>query len=427
MKYAHPLWRTLRSLKGNQRALVVVEPLWSVPNNLFMPFVSVYMVAIGLHGEQIGTTVSVGLAMQLVWALLSGAITDKYGRRKMMLVFGLLSWTIPCMLWAIANGYLYFMLAVVFNSMWQVTGNCFGCIIVEDGDTDNLVNIWTLINLTGLIAGFISPITGIFIDRFTLVPTMRAIYIFSMVMMTIRFVLQYYMSFESSTGKRRIKECAGQTVLALTFSGWSVFVSEIRKPRLFLCVILMALLSSFSTVQTTFWPLFVTKTYDVSNSMLSVFPLVSALTSLVVYMLVIPRINIRSVRYPLFVGLGLHSIGIVVLLVGEALRTDLLWIVFLSAISEALSLAILGPLTESIMSVVIPGEERARISSFIVAFILLLSTPVGWIAGSLFQANHDFPMIFNLCLIAISAILSLFVVRETQPKVINHAQQVENS
>lgn len=91
MKYSHPLWRTLRSLKGNQRALVVVEPLWSVPNNLFMPFVSVYMVAIGLHGEQIGTMVSVGLAMQLVWALLSGAITDKYGRRKMMLVFGLLS------------------------------------------------------------------------------------------------------------------------------------------------------------------------------------------------------------------------------------------------------------------------------------------------------------------------------------------------
>jgi MFS family permease len=421
MKYTHPLWRTLRSLKGNQRAAVVVEPLWSVPNNLLMPFVSVYMVSIGLHGEQIGTTVSVGLAMQLVWALLSGAITDKYGRRKTMLAFGLLSWTIPCMLWAIAHGYLYFMLAVVFNSMWQVTGNCFACIIVEDGDTDSLVNIWTLINLTGLVAGFVSPVTGILIDKFTLVPTMRAIYIFAMVMMTMRFVLQYYLSDESSTGKRRIKECAGQSVLTLTFRGWSVFVSELRKPRLFLCVMLMAMLTSFSTVQITFWSLFVTKVYDVSNAMLSVFPLVSSLTTLAVFLFVVPRINIRSVRYPLFVGLGLHSIGIVALLVGEPFGGNLLWIVFLSAVCEAFALAVMGPLTESIMSVVIPSEERARVNSFVTALILLLSTPVGWIAGSLFQTNYTFPMVLNLSLIAISTILSLFVIRAINPQGVGRA------
>ncbi|MFD1673232.1 MFS transporter [Alicyclobacillus fodiniaquatilis] len=422
MEYSHPLWRTLRSLKGNQRALVVTEPLWSVPNNLFTPFISVYMAAIGLNGEQIGKTVSVGLAMQLVWGLLSGAITDKYGRQKMMFVFGLLSWTIPCMLWAIAQGYLYFMVAVVFNSMWQVTGNCFSCIIVEDGDTDSLVNIWTLINLTGLVAGFISPIVGLFIDRFTLVPTMRAIYIFSMVMMTIKFVLQYYMSYESSTGKRRIKECERTPILTLTFSGWSVFISEIRKPSLLLCLVLMALLNIFSTVQTTFWPLYVTKTYAVSNAMLSLFPLAASLTTLAVYMFVTPRIHIRSVRYPLFVGIGLHSAGIIVLLVGEPLRTNLLWIVFLSAICEAFAIAILGPLTESMMSIVVPGEERARINSFIFAFILLLSTPVGWIAGALFQVNRVLPMILNLCLIVISAILSLFVARVVHPKVVNHAQ-----
>ena len=62
-------------------------------------------------------------------------------------------------LYALGNrGWLpYFMLAVVLDGSVQVTGNCLGCIIVEDGDTDNLVNIWTLINLTGLVAGFISP------------------------------------------------------------------------------------------------------------------------------------------------------------------------------------------------------------------------------------------------------------------------------
>lgn len=200
MNYSHPLWRTLKSLKGNQKACVTTEPLWSIPNNLYLPFVSMYMVAIGLQDKQIGLVISFGLAMQLVWGLLSGAITDKYGRRKMMLVFGLISWTIPCILWSTAQNYPYFMLAVFFNSMWQVTGNCFSCMIIEDSDSEELVNIYTILNLMGLLSGFISPIAGLCIDRFTLVPTMRVIYMLSMVMMAIKFILQYHMAYESDTG-----------------------------------------------------------------------------------------------------------------------------------------------------------------------------------------------------------------------------------
>ena len=94
------------------------------------------------------------------------------------------------------------MLAVFFNSMWQVTGNCFSCIIVEDGDTEKLVNIYTILNLMGLLSGFISPIAGLFaLIDLHLVPTMRVIYILSMVMMTIKFILQYCMARESDTGK----------------------------------------------------------------------------------------------------------------------------------------------------------------------------------------------------------------------------------
>lgn len=411
MKYAYPLWMTLRSLQGNQRALVVTEPLWSVPYNLFTPFSSVYMAAIGLTGSQIGTVVSVGFAMQLLWGLLSGAMTDKYGRRTTMLVFGLLSWTVPCILWAFARGYSFFLLAIVFNSMWQITGNCFNCILVEDGDSKHLVNIWTLINLTGLIAGFMSPIAGIFIDTFTFVPTMRVIYVVAMAMMTVKFVLQYVISYESSTGVQRMRECEGQSVTALTFSGWRPIVNELCRPRLLLCVLLMALLNSFAAVQTTFWPLFVTGTYGVSKSMLSMFPLVSSLTTLFVYLFVAPRLSVRSLKYPLFTGIGLHLFATCMLLVLEPIAINSLWAVVFSAIFEAIAIAILGPLTESMMSTVVPAKERARINSFVFALILLISTPVGWMAGSLAEVDRALPMVLNACVMAVSLALSPFVVR----------------
>jgi MFS family permease len=416
MKYSHPLWVTLCSLKGNQKACVFTEPLWAIPNNLFLPLVSIYMAAVGLQDKQIGMVTSFGLAIQLIWGLFSGAIADKYGRRRMMLVFGLLSWTIPCMLWAAAQGYPYFMLAVFFNSMWQVTGNCFSCMIVEDGDSKKLVNIYTILSLTGLIAGFISPVAGFFIDRFTLVPTMRVIYMLSMVMMTIKFILQYRMASESDTGKRRIKECKGQSVLALTFGGWGVIVSSLQQPRLFLCVIFMALLTCFNTIQITFWPLFITTAYGVSDSMLSVFPLVTSITSILVYMLVTPHINILSIQHPLLAGLGLHMLGLLVLLACLPIAANMLWVAFLSAICEALALALLGPLCEAIMSIVIPAKARARTNSLIFAVILLISTPVGWIAGYLSQNNRALPMIMNLCLIFVEIIVSLCILHVFQPE-----------
>ena len=77
----HPLFQTLRELRGNARAAVWTEVMFGIPYNLFSPFFSVYMLALGVTDQQIGTIASLGLVLQIFSALLSGAIVDKYGRR----------------------------------------------------------------------------------------------------------------------------------------------------------------------------------------------------------------------------------------------------------------------------------------------------------------------------------------------------------
>lgn len=42
----HPLFQTLRELKGNPRVTVLTEPVFGIPYNLFAPFLSVYMLAL---------------------------------------------------------------------------------------------------------------------------------------------------------------------------------------------------------------------------------------------------------------------------------------------------------------------------------------------------------------------------------------------
>jgi MFS family permease len=426
MKTSHPLWQTLRSLKGNQRACVVTEPLWAIPNNLFLPFVSVYMAAVGLQDAQIGMVASFGLAMQFLWGLFSGAIVDKYGRRQMMLVFGLLSWTIPCMLWASAQGYWYFMLAVFLNSMWRVTGNSFSCMIVEDGDSNQLINIYAILNLFGLLAGFISPVIGLCIDRFTLVPTMRIIYLLAMILMTIKFLLQYRMAKESNIGKRRMEESKDSSLFSLTFGGWSVFVSALHQTQLWLYVVLMVLMTCFNIVQATFWPLFITTAYGVSASMLSIFPLVKAIITILVYLLVTSHINLHSIRRPLLVGMGSQLLGLTIIIVCLPFGATAIWAVFFSAVCEAFALAVLGPLCESLMSVSIPAKERARTNSLITAMILLISIPAGWIAGQLSQHSRVLPLVFNLCLLITEILVALYITRgSAKERKQNNLQQVQ--
>lgn len=407
MKHSHPLWQTLGSLKGNQKACVYTEPLWAVPNNLILPFASIYMSALGLRDGQIGMAASFGLVLQLIWGLFSGAITDKYGRRKMMLVFGLISWTLPCLFWASAQNYSSFLLAVFFNSMWRVTGNCFSCMINEEGDIKQLVNIYTILNFIGITAGFLSPLAGLFMGRYTLVPVMRGIYLLAMIMMTIKFILQYRLAYESDVGKQRKEECRGRSLFSITFSGWRAFLAALKQPRLLSCILFVALLACFNTVQDTFWSLFISNKYQVSNSLLSIFPMVKSIVMLLAYLLIIPRIDIKRIKNPLLAGILLHMAGLAVLLVFSVSASDMIWAVFFSAICQALALAILGPLCESIMSVSIPSRNRAGINSFIYAVILLISTPAGAVAGFLSQRDRALPLVMNLCLITAAAVISV--------------------
>jgi MFS family permease len=406
-----PLLHTLRSIKGNQRACVVTEPLWAIPNNLIIPFASVYMAMVGLKDAQIGMVASFGLAMQFFWALFSGAIVDKYGRRKTMLVFGLLGWSIPCVLWAASQGYWYFMIAVFFNSMWRITGNSFSCMIVEDGDTNQLINIYTILNLVGLFAGFISPIIGLLVDRFTLIPTMRILYLTAMIMMTVKFLLQYHWAQESEIGIRRREECSQSSILSMTFGGWDRFIGSLRQAKLIMYVLLMILMTCFNIVQSTFWPLFITTAYRVNTSLLSVFPLVKSITAILVYLMVTSRLHLHSIRRPLLVGLGSHLFGLTLLMVCLPLGSFAIWAVFLSAVCEAFAAAVLGPLSESLMSVSIPEKVRARANSLITAMILLISIPVGWFAGLLSQHNRIFPLILNIGLLSVEILVALIITR----------------
>ncbi|HSB02437.1 MAG TPA: MFS transporter, partial [Anaerolineales bacterium] len=181
----HTLITTLKNLRGNPRGCVYTEPLWGIPFNLYSPYVSVYMLALGLSDKQIGLIVSVSWGFQVALASLSGVITDKLGRRLTTLIFDIISWSVPALISALAQNFWYFLIAGIINSVWQITRNSWSCLLVEDADPDQLADIFTWIYIANLIVGFAAPLAGVLIGAFSLIPTVRGLYIFAAVMFTI--------------------------------------------------------------------------------------------------------------------------------------------------------------------------------------------------------------------------------------------------
>mgnify|MGYP003754075763 FL=1 len=91
----HPLIRTLTELRGNTLACVWTEPLWGLSMNLCLPYASVYMLALGLSDAQVGLVASIYMFSQTIFAFLSGAITDRYGRRLSTALFDFIAYSIP--------------------------------------------------------------------------------------------------------------------------------------------------------------------------------------------------------------------------------------------------------------------------------------------------------------------------------------------
>ena len=271
---SHSLITTLKSLHGNPRGCVYTEPLWGIPFNLYIPYASIYMVALGLSDKQIGLIVSVSWGFQVLLALMSGIITDKLGRRRTTLIFDIVSWSVPALISAAAQNFWYFLIAGIINSVWRITHNSWSCLLVEDADPDQLVDIFTWIYIANLIVGFVAPLAGVLIGAFSLVPTMRGLYLFAAIMFTVKAVLTYQWTDETQQGKVRMQETRGQNLFSALSEYRGIFRNLLNAPHTLYTAGIMLILSISNLISGSFWAIIVTEKLQIPAQNLAIFPFV---------------------------------------------------------------------------------------------------------------------------------------------------------
>ncbi len=404
----HPLIVTLRSLQGNVRGVVFTEPLWGIPFNLYAPFVSVYMVALGLTDGQIGLLASISLGLQVFWTMVSGAITDKYGRKRTTFVVDMISWSIPCLIWAVAQDFNYFLVAAIINSTWRVTHNSWQCLLVESTEPDLLVDVWSLIYISGLVAAFFSPITSLLVATFTLVPTMRGLYLLAFVMMTAKFVIMNAMVTEPEPGLVRMEETRDQSLWSIMRESQVVVRRVLQSPQTVLVLALMLIVGIGNLINQTFWAILVTEKLQVEDAYLPIFYFVKSMTMLLFYFLVMPRLRQLNALKPMLFGFACMILSWTILV---NIPPASYGFILVATVLEGIGMPALSPMLEKLIAINVDRKERSRIMAFLYLIVLLGATPFGWIGGQMSEVNRSLPFLLNIVLFGVGAGLVLMAAR----------------
>jgi MFS family permease len=402
MLKSHPLVNTLLSLEGNPRACVWTEPLWGIPFQLYAPYASLYMMALGVTERQIGLITSIGMLLQVFSALLGGAITDKLGRKRTTLVFDVISWSIPCLIWAFSQNFTHFLVAAVINSLWRITANSWNCLLVEDSDPDQLVDIFSWVYIAGLLAAFVAPLTGVFIARHGLVSTVRVLYLLAFVMMTTKFFVLDALATETRQGQIRMKETAGIGIWSLLKEYGGVMQQILRTPKTVLALGVMLVMNICLMINGTFWGILVTGRLEIPEQYIAIFPFAKSMIMLLFYFFIMPKIAQVHFKKPMLTGFALIMCSQLVLVLSPVLGYGSLMI---SITLEACSLALLQPFLDALVVRSIDRQERARIVSIMNVIMLTCTSPFGWLAGILAEMDQRLPFLINMGLILIGAIL----------------------
>jgi MFS family permease len=420
MLLRHPLFQTLRELRGNPRVTVLTEAMFGIPYNLFAPFLSIYMLSFGVTDQQIGSIASLGLFLQVFSALLSGAIVDKYGRRLSLFIFDLLCWTVPCLIWAAAQDIRFFAAAAAMNSLWRVSHTAWTCLMVEDAEERHLVHIWTWIMIFAVCSAFFAPIGGWIVERYGLIPAVRGLFVFGFVVLTAKFVILYLYSHETERGVRRMAETRHRSLTSLLGEYRSVFGQLLHSRPILAALSLMVITSIYTTISNNFWGVLFTGKLGFPDSQISTYVAIRSIIMMICFFLIGPRLtNLRRFRVPLWLGFGLFLLSQLLLVIMPPQAA--LWLVF-SVILEAVATALASPMIESLLALSMESAERARISAMVSVALIMVISPFGWIAGQLSALDRSLPFALNTGLFALGILLVWLIGRpgflpvKTEPK-----------
>lgn len=410
-------------IKGNARVCLLFEAMWVIPYNMFITYSSVYMLSLGLRETQIGFLASLGLFLQIFTSFISGHLTDMLGRRKALLIFDLVSWSIATLIWAIAQNFWYFLVAVIVNSFQKIPNTAWYCLLVEDTDPEDRSIIFTILQVISVISGFFAPLGGLLVGRLTLVPAVRIMYLIACISMTAMFFGRNYLTYDTEISIRKKLENKGLKFRE-SLKEYLEVIRNIMSNRALKLIFSIYILNNFQiAIRGTYLSIYLVNALNIEESLIGLFPAFSSAAMLILLFLMVPKFKGEKSSTYMSIGFIISMIANLILV---SLPAGNVLGVIIVTILTAVGNMIANPHLEASIANLIEDEARAKTLAILTVLILLFISPAGIIGGWTYSLNPKVPFTIVSATFLINIFLVLLFKKEEayQRKLVEEALEV---
>lgn len=375
-------FRALRDLPRNARNSILMEPLWGIFATPLLYYAPLYMSSAGLSSTQIGLLGSLFLALSFVFQALAGPVTNRFGRKRTTLWGDLVSWTLPMLVWAVAQSFAAFAVAAALNATNRVVGVSWSLLTIEDVSPRDRPRVFGILNLIVTTCGLLTPLVGLVIARQGLTPTLRGLYFAGAIGMTVMFVWRNAITSETLSGvaaRAQHKELGALQSLRHSLAE----VAGMRRHPGLLGITAFYVLTIFLEQLGLFQILFLERSLRFSAQALSYVPPAGVVVTALLYALVLPRLARLPVGRTLVLTRALGLVGAVALLLVPVGNLSAMLLV-VSLLGGATFLT--QTYRETALFARLPSAGAADLYSAVQTLALLCSVPAAALAGAVFAA-----------------------------------------
>lgn len=359
-----------------------MEPLWGIFATPLLYYAPLYMSSAGLSSTQIGLLGSLFLALSFVFQALAGPVTNRFGRKRTTLWADLISWTLPMLVWAVAQSFAAFAVAAALNATNRIAGVSWSLLTIEDVRPGDRPRVFGILNLIVTTCGLLTPLVGLVIARQGITPTLRGLYFAGAIGMTVMFVWRNRITSETLSGvvaRARHKELGVMQSLRHSLAE----VAGMRRHPGLLGITAFYVLTIFLEQLSLFQILFLERSLRFSAQSLSYVPVAGVVVTGLLYTLVLPRLARLPVGRTLVLTRALGLIGAVALLLVPAGHLSVMLLV-VSLLGGATFLT--QTYREAALFARLPTAGAANLYSAVQTLALLCSVPAAALAGAVFAA-----------------------------------------
>ncbi|WP_433923467.1 MFS transporter [Paenibacillus taichungensis] len=397
--------KLLQDLPRNPRYSILLEPVWAIPGTIVLFYAPLYMKEAGLSDIEIGLINSVNLYFAFIFQLFAGSITNKLGRKRTTLIFDLIAWSVPMFIWAFSQNFWLFLIAYLLNATSKFVTVSFNCLIIEDVEEHKRSKVFAILNMIITGAGVLTPIAGVVIADFGIVPTLASIYFVGGILMTVMFFIRNRYTDETTVGKELMGMHSQTRVIQSLASSLRLFGKSFYKRRL-LPIILITVLSNLILQLNFFQVIFFKEQLKFNDQIISFIPVVTAVTVMLLYLVIIPRLKRRSEEKYVSFSIILSTVGAILFLLIPVGNIAML---FLTLIVLAAGNFILQTYRDSLLMNRLGTHEKADMFSAVQTVMTLTAIPSGYLTGLLYHYNPVLLFSVILVLYIILMVIMLFL------------------